>query len=597
MTVELDLIPGFPTVIPVEVAQFIKGDTGEQGPPGVPPAEFAEMVAKLATIEEGATENSTDATLLDRANHTGTQAISTVTGLQGALDQKVDIDVLAAEDGTDGIGAGDVALTAFLPGGFVSSSKYGVPESPAEGSVELTQLIASGHKIYVDRNITINRSLALRDGLVMVTAPGVKIELIADANYVQTISGTAFNQAIIALPSGLQQCSVYLKLNIEFRNSVEGKPHTPMRFIGLKDSVIDLNCECWGSGDVSQTNLPDFYFWNNNVKILGNYTVHQRIPGVSLGGLWIRDIFLGSDVTRISTNVVADGINVFNDGADEALAIFVTSTGGKFKACGIQNSVIRGRRTALSVIDLTSAGEQEACNTNAFARNTVVQIDNLGPGKGAVEFLRTDAVFDGVQVEIYGVDDVTVGEVFCAAFRNAGLRVDKLMPKLINCTAHLLLTGAQPTRQIRAYDGDMHVLNCDYIAPNTAKFNHGVIAAGAAVVIGGRHNGALLFDIANVQVAANCTPTLYTGITFSHMRNTKGRSLTVPVDASGNFQIAHGMNAAPNFVSLQLVNLPQYFVHPRGTSDQNFIQGRLYDGITRLAVPSTTIDVYWEAKQ
>ena len=37
----------------------------------------------------GATANSADATLLDRTNHTGTQAVSTVSGLQAALDAKL----------------------------------------------------------------------------------------------------------------------------------------------------------------------------------------------------------------------------------------------------------------------------------------------------------------------------------------------------------------------------------------------------------------------------------------------------------------------------------------------------------------------------
>lgn len=41
---------------------------------------------KLMGIEAGATANSTDAHLLNRANHTGTQAISSVAGLQGELD-------------------------------------------------------------------------------------------------------------------------------------------------------------------------------------------------------------------------------------------------------------------------------------------------------------------------------------------------------------------------------------------------------------------------------------------------------------------------------------------------------------------------------
>ena len=42
--------------------------------------------SKLAGIATGATANATDAQLRDRTTHTGAQAISTVTGLQGALD-------------------------------------------------------------------------------------------------------------------------------------------------------------------------------------------------------------------------------------------------------------------------------------------------------------------------------------------------------------------------------------------------------------------------------------------------------------------------------------------------------------------------------
>ncbi len=45
--------------------------------------------SKLDGIATGATANSSDATLLARANHTGEQAISTVTGLQTALDTKM----------------------------------------------------------------------------------------------------------------------------------------------------------------------------------------------------------------------------------------------------------------------------------------------------------------------------------------------------------------------------------------------------------------------------------------------------------------------------------------------------------------------------
>ena len=45
--------------------------------------------AKLDGIQVGATANASDAALRDRATHTGTQSISTVTGLQTALDSKL----------------------------------------------------------------------------------------------------------------------------------------------------------------------------------------------------------------------------------------------------------------------------------------------------------------------------------------------------------------------------------------------------------------------------------------------------------------------------------------------------------------------------
>ncbi|MBK3870975.1 pyocin knob domain-containing protein [Stutzerimonas frequens] len=49
----------------------------------------SEMKTKLDGIAAGATANATDAQLRDRSTHTGTQAISTVTGLQTALDGKI----------------------------------------------------------------------------------------------------------------------------------------------------------------------------------------------------------------------------------------------------------------------------------------------------------------------------------------------------------------------------------------------------------------------------------------------------------------------------------------------------------------------------
>lgn len=62
---------------------------GRSASTGVPQDLSASAARSLLNVADGATANSSDATLLARANHTGTQAISTVSGLQDALDAKV----------------------------------------------------------------------------------------------------------------------------------------------------------------------------------------------------------------------------------------------------------------------------------------------------------------------------------------------------------------------------------------------------------------------------------------------------------------------------------------------------------------------------
>ena len=75
--------------------------------------------SKLAGIATGATANATDAQLRDRTTHTGAQAISTVTGLQGALDAKAPLASPAltgtpsAPTATTGTNTTQLATTAF----------------------------------------------------------------------------------------------------------------------------------------------------------------------------------------------------------------------------------------------------------------------------------------------------------------------------------------------------------------------------------------------------------------------------------------------------------------------------------------------------
>lgn len=74
----------------------------------------AEHKAKLDGVAAQATKNATDAQLRDRSTHTGTQAISTVQGLQSALSEKQDALESGANiktiNGESVLGSGNIAL-------------------------------------------------------------------------------------------------------------------------------------------------------------------------------------------------------------------------------------------------------------------------------------------------------------------------------------------------------------------------------------------------------------------------------------------------------------------------------------------------------
>lgn len=89
---------------------------------------------KLSGIATGATANATDAQLRDRATHTGAQAISTVTGLQTALDGK------AATSHTHAT-ADVTGLDTALSGKASTSHTHGVSDLTATGTRNSTTIL------------------------------------------------------------------------------------------------------------------------------------------------------------------------------------------------------------------------------------------------------------------------------------------------------------------------------------------------------------------------------------------------------------------------------------------------------------------------
>lgn len=105
---------------------------------------------KLDGIQSGATANATDAQLRDRSTHAGTQAISTVNGLQAALDGK------AAASHTN-------TLSEVLV------SPDGAPLSSGDSGSFLTQLAENG---YLDAVESVNGGVHSGNALTVITVPG-----------------------------------------------------------------------------------------------------------------------------------------------------------------------------------------------------------------------------------------------------------------------------------------------------------------------------------------------------------------------------------------------------------------------------------------
>lgn len=120
--------------------------------------------SKLAGITAGATANSSDATLLARANHTGTQAISTVTGLQSALDGKQPTTTFKTINGEAITGTGNIVISGGSGGGGavdsvngktgnVTLNKSDIGLSSVDNTADAVKAVASAAKLTTARTI------------------------------------------------------------------------------------------------------------------------------------------------------------------------------------------------------------------------------------------------------------------------------------------------------------------------------------------------------------------------------------------------------------------------------------------------------------
>ena len=198
-------VDGTPVVFDGSTGKYIKAGTKQLSTEDYTTAEKS----KLAGVATGATANATDAALRDRATHTGTQAIGTVTGLQAALDGKLD---------TAGNAATATKLaTARTIGGvsFDGSANINLPGVNAAGTQNTT---GSAAKWTTARTLTLGGTGKSVDGsanvawtLAEIGAAPVNATL-TDAAAASTLPATT-STALTALLQTVRDCLKWLLAN------------------------------------------------------------------------------------------------------------------------------------------------------------------------------------------------------------------------------------------------------------------------------------------------------------------------------------------------------------------------------------------------
>ena len=142
---------------------------------------------KLASVTNAATKNQTDAYLLSRSNHSGTQAISTVTGLSDALDSKLSGDVefaisdvvglstaldakMASDAGVSDVTGLTAALTAITDDIVGLSDALALTDTAVSGKLPAVNPAPTGAIKFPGYSLaSLPDEVALEDYVIMVT--------------------------------------------------------------------------------------------------------------------------------------------------------------------------------------------------------------------------------------------------------------------------------------------------------------------------------------------------------------------------------------------------------------------------------------------
>ncbi|RYF61373.1 MAG: hypothetical protein EOO27_02370, partial [Comamonadaceae bacterium] len=299
--------------------------------------------AKLAGIQPGATANDTDANLKNRANHTGLQAVSTVTGLQTALDTKVQI-------------GGDIGGTITTPK-VKSRTVITVGASDADyitdgtaDDVQIAQaydlLNASGGGRIVLKKGTYN----VASSAIIYTRSNITIEAESPGSVTISMGANSYFRAQAVSEVNFKGIK-FVTTNFPAIRFVSGSYFTIDRchFTGTGDSVSGI-LSFWGnfgvSSDISHVTVKNSKFKNitgtqrvihvypNNSHKYSDFTFHKNefdaVSGAAIG-LDVYYYLYNTWVTENTFKDLASGGHFYDSG----VAVLTTVSASEFYVDGL----------------------------------------------------------------------------------------------------------------------------------------------------------------------------------------------------------------------------------------------------------------------
>lgn len=271
-----------------------------------------------------------------------------------------------ARDEAAASAAAAAASAADLAGIGKSVSSFGSDDTALQAAFDWAH--TTGGVLIQDNDIDITTNL--HHGNLKVRPGGGSWNIVADSNFVVNGGGVfgvgsgAWGDEAAILTRSANGNDIYADaLTTQYLVQIEpgvrmtmahtdnAAPAYPWRLIGLKNgSYVYLDYDATDVTTITNTNTPDFYFYNDCI-VGGRYQV-AHTDDTAIGGMWIRDLNLGSLGEAYGSSIHLDDIWVRTNGADESIAIFnVAGTNGYLRCTGSLTAINYGNGFGASILN------------------------------------------------------------------------------------------------------------------------------------------------------------------------------------------------------------------------------------------------------